>query len=316
MLNSKVSSYVHSSYKISWCIYDIEKPVFITFDNRGEVGDFSQRSGWGSQFFIKNSMNFLSFMTIEASWFLESEFSGCLIKAKEVLSSFSLNKRIGYAGSMGAFAALLYRNELSLTDLVLFNPVTTLNNSLAPWENRFKSDEKYFLTDQGNDSVTFPGSANIKIYLLYDPLCREDSLHVKRIKAYFSDCHSIHFYGVGHGTPIYLAKVDLLKELAMCVYSNSMDDFYLKIKSIRFKQIYFNHMLSSPRVASSSWMKKILLVNKAINTHQNLHEKYSDLALAFRNEDINLSRRLMTRALQISPSNSALKKLHLDLGAL
>ncbi|MDO6670866.1 hypothetical protein [Cobetia amphilecti] len=309
MTYNKVTSFLYGHYKVSWQIFDTSKPVFITFDNRGEAGDHSNRHGWGTTLFLSKNYNFISFMTSETCWFLDDDFDICLEYAKNIITASGLKDVIGYSGSMGAYAALLYREELFITRLILFNPITTLDPKIADWENRFSIDKALFMKkNRPTDSLSGFKHEAVPILIFYDPLCYEDSQHIKRLRSKFLNLKTIHLIGAGHGTPIYLSRIGLLKELAINLYGRELGAFYSKLKSTRYKQLYYNYMLASPRVKRSPWMTKVLLTNKVIYTHQNLHEKFSDLALIIKHEDINLANKLISRALELSPNNNALEK--------
>lgn len=313
MVDVKEGFKVFNGYKLVWRFVGNSSTVFITFDNRSEVGDFSNRIGWGGGAFKKNNISYISFMSLEPCWFLKEDFSQCMSYAVSLIKESGFERVVGYSGSMGGFALLFYRNELLLDEMYLFNPITTLDQSKVPWEDRFKKDANLFKKKEFNDSVEGKTNKKIKVTVFYDPFEKKDAKHLQRIRKAIHSVEVISLPGAGHGTPIYLSKVGELKNIMNLINDGAGGEVKGYLKSLRTRQIYYNLALCTQRVRGSEWMRRIYLINKVINTHQNIHEKMIDLSVALRHANPLLSTKLLKKAYEIKPDSKAVLKVYADI---
>ncbi|MDO6804081.1 hypothetical protein Q4595_16665, partial [Wenyingzhuangia sp. 1_MG-2023] len=179
-----------------------EAPLVISFSNAGEVTNpnhihETSYSPWGYEYLCKKNLNVISFSCMgETTWYRNDLFIDFLESFALQLKKF--RRKIGYGGSMGGYAVSAFANLLELDNVLLMNPISSLNtSSLVPWETRFASAANGLNWEQRyNDGANL----NCKGMIVYDPLFDLDNRHAKRYKT----LKHIHFPGVGHGIPKHL----------------------------------------------------------------------------------------------------------------
>lgn len=217
-------------------LFDVNKPLIFTYSNAGnctpknKINDISY-SPWGFNFVKKNNYNVISFSPIGGpNWFRDSLFNSKLTHLAEILDIFKI--KLGYGGSMGGYAAGAHANLFNFERVLLLNPISTINQELAPWENRFKYAREFNWSSDYHDGADFicPG------YIVYDPLLKADSQHAKR----YDDINHLRLYGVGHNMPDHLLELNMLKKLFHDFLNDSIDTAWF-YKSARARKNYSKH---------------------------------------------------------------------------
>lgn len=227
-----------------YCKFNIvshEKPIVITFAGAGDFIRLEDAangiSPWGFEFSRKISGNVISFATIGVSnWYRNSKFENFIDQVADFISEFPL--RLGYGGSMGGFGVSAFSNKLQLDRVLLINPISTLNQIEAPWDNRFTWAYRYDWNHGCYDGKHVTASG----YVVYDPLHVMDNLHAHR---YPSNIKHLRVYGVGHSMARNLQSMKMLKKLYLDFIHDEIneEEFYLQARARRNIDRYYQRQL-------------------------------------------------------------------------
>ncbi len=165
------------SYLVDY--YDSGGPILVvTFENREYGPKPPDRPCWGSKFLIRQGVSILGVKVEMPDWYrkpdLRAFFDGPFfaeIAAKHQRILF-------YGSSMGGYGALAYATPGS--EVLAFNPQTTLDHALVPWETRYPDGKKQDWSGPRSDAALNAVHA-AKIYVAYDPLYPDDLRHVERL---------------------------------------------------------------------------------------------------------------------------------------
>lgn len=227
---------------------------------------------FGYQFCKDRNINVISFSPVNKNnWYRSLELINYIKSILPFLNKFEF--RFGYGSSMGAFGIATFSKLLSIDFALLFSPISTLNNSLVPFENRFYNARKNLDWNSEYYDATLGLTNGI---ILVDPFHREDFLHAKRFS---SSIRKIFIPGGGHNLPRFLFEVGLLKDLFNSSFEQKIlnDIFFKKLKLRRKLDIYYKNLLLSNRLTNS---RRILIQKfRAINACDNSEKKGSFLYL-------------------------------------
>lgn len=216
-----------------------------TFDNAGSVGPFEGRDGWGFRIFQSRNLSVVSVMALHATWYREDEFLNVLelLQGSELLQRFA--RRISYGGSMGGFAAGAFAKALGIRQAILLNPITTHCPKLAPWETRYPL-QKQDTWSEGIRCAVEGVKECEEVFVVVDNLFKLDFLHADRFRQGGISTTLLRFPGVGHGIPIHLMQIDLLKDLVVSIVENRFDrlNYARALRRRRHYARYWEWMLS------------------------------------------------------------------------
>lgn len=230
---------------VRFCLGDINKPIIIAFSNAGETTTDQKLQNpdyrpWGYDFITKEGYSVISFSCYKKNNWFRTPLTQDIIK---VFSQYitPYREKLGYGGSMGGYAVGAYCDLLKLDRCLLFNPISTLNPELVPFENRFNSAASNYPWQRdfhdGADTHT-------PKLIVVDPLLNKDKRHAYR----YQNAQMINFRGVGHGIPGHLLTVKALKDSFYCLINQTLPDhhFYRKIRNgKRQYRHYFNFITSN-----------------------------------------------------------------------
>lgn len=96
-----------------------------------------------------------------------------------------------------------HANNPSIDEVLLVNPISTLNGVLENFETRFRYPAKILdWSDPNNDGVL----CKAKGYVVYDPLFYPGRMHARRYKG----LEYLKLTGVGHSMPNHLKNLGML----------------------------------------------------------------------------------------------------------
>ncbi|TMV09018.1 hypothetical protein FGK63_07815 [Ruegeria sediminis] len=188
-----------------------EERLVVSFDNIAVVNDLSfAREPWGWKFFRDRNWSHLGVFARTKAWFRDEEIITYLEgKARE--GFFDRFGQVVLTGSsMGAFAALAFARLVPGATVVAFNPQSTLDERLVPWETRYRYGRiQNWDLPYGDCAESLPSIG--RLYLFYDPFFDLDHKHAQRLmgpnttilKTWFSN----------HFSAPMLRKLGLLKPL-------------------------------------------------------------------------------------------------------
>ncbi len=191
------------------------RPVLlVTFDNLSYVNDRSpDRLPWAYKFARDNQVCHLGVYAHLPNWYRDA---GLIDRMQRLADSgfFDGYERCVFAGSsMGAFAALTFARLAPGAVVLAFNPQSTLNEALVPWETRYRAGRRQDWTLPLGDAAEAMASLG-RAHLFYDPYFEPDRKHIARLvdapgaqgrvlpmKCWFSN----------HKSAVFLRKIEALK---------------------------------------------------------------------------------------------------------
>lgn len=163
-------------YKIRFHLYAAHGPVVFTFESMAanQDGEFAERPGWGARFLRARGANVIAFIEEDVTrWYRDRGFWRLLRGLEHALPALPAAHRIAYGSSKGGYAAAAFAGALGCDTVLLFNPISTLNPALVPWEKRFGKPARHDWSGAFHDAAEgLRGGA--QVFVVVDPLLRSD----------------------------------------------------------------------------------------------------------------------------------------------
>lgn len=185
--------------------------LFVSFDNLANVNDISpERGPWAYKFARDLSVSHLGVMAHGKMWYRDADLIARMEKLRDE-GFFDAFERVVFSGSsMGAFAALVFAALVPGAHVLAFNPQSTLDPDLVPWEERYWIGRRQDWTLPLSDAQETLGNAGA-VSVFYDPYFEPDRKHFERIlgpnvtgyKCWFSN----------HKSAVFLRKINALKPI-------------------------------------------------------------------------------------------------------
>ncbi|GAB4298361.1 MAG: hypothetical protein Kow0058_14680 [Roseovarius sp.] len=191
------------------------RPVLlVTFDNLSNVGDRAPgRLPWAYKFARDNRICHLGVYAHLPDWYRDADLIARLDKLAGE-GFFEGYERCVFAGSsMGAFAALSFGRLAPGATVLAFNPQSTLDEALVPWETRYRAGRRQDWSLPMSDAAEAIAALG-RAYVFYDPYFEPDRRHIARLteapgagerlvtmKCWFSN----------HKSAVFLRKIEALK---------------------------------------------------------------------------------------------------------
>lgn len=188
------------------------RPVLlVSFDNLSNVSDSSsERSPWAYKFAMDHNVSHLGVFAHGKMWYRDP----ALISRMEQLAEtgfFAGYERVVFAGSsMGAFAALVFASLVPGAHVLAFNPQSTLDPELVPWEKRYWIGRRQDWTLPLSDAKGALDRCG-PVSVFYDPYYAPDHMHYERIQGPNVTPYKCWFSN--HKSAVFLRKIDALKPL-------------------------------------------------------------------------------------------------------
>lgn len=200
--------------------------LLVTFDNLSNVRDTSPlRLPWAFKFARDHKVSHLGVFAHRPDWYRDM---GLIDRMSRLAGEgfFDGYERVLFAGSsMGAFGALVFSSLVPGAHALAFNPQTTLNPEIVPWEERFARGRAQDWSLPLSDAAALMERQG-RVDVLYDPDFEPDRLHVNRLdgptlrrfKCWFSN----------HKSAVFLRKIDALKPVMEAALFDELTepDFY------------------------------------------------------------------------------------------
>jgi len=191
------------------CIRRDPARLVVTFDNLSNVNDLSPaREPWAYRFVRENGCSHLSVMARRKDWYRCPQLIAYLEKlsADGVFAEFG---QVWLTGtSMGGFAALAFASLAPGATVISFNPQTTLDETLVPWEDRFGMGRARDWSLPYSDAAFEIDEAE-RVFVLYDPFFPPDRRHVERLDG--DNVTRLKTWCSGHFSLVFLRRANLLK---------------------------------------------------------------------------------------------------------
>jgi hypothetical protein len=192
-------------------IYRDAARLVVSFDNLSNVNDTSPgREPWAYKFLRDNGCSHLAVMARRKDWYRCPQ----LIAHLQKLSAdgvFTGYERVFFTGtSMGGFAALAFASLAPGATVISFNPQTTLDTTLVPWEERFGMGKARDWSLPHSDCAYEIDEVE-KAFVFYDPFFTPDRRHVDRLEG--DNVIRLKTWCSGHFSPVFLRRANLLKPI-------------------------------------------------------------------------------------------------------
>jgi pimeloyl-ACP methyl ester carboxylesterase len=192
-------------------IYRDAARLVVSFDNLSNVNDTSPgREPWAYKFLRDNGCSHLAVMARRKDWYRCPQ----LIDHLQKLSAngvFAGYEKVFFTGtSMGGFAALAFASLAPGATVISFNPQTTLDTTLVPWEERFGMGKARDWSLPHSDCA-YEIDEVAKAFVFYDPFFTPDRRHVDRLEG--DNVIRLKTWCSGHFSPVFLRRANLLKPI-------------------------------------------------------------------------------------------------------
>ncbi|MDZ7710278.1 MAG: hypothetical protein U5K36_09580 [Roseovarius sp.] len=191
------------------CIRRDPARLVVTFDNLSNVNDLSPaREPWAYRFVRDNGCSHLSVMARRKDWYRCPQLIAHLEKLADD-GLFAEFAQVWLTGtSMGGFAALAFASLAPGATVIAFNPQTTLDETLVPWEERFGMGRARDWSLPHSDAA-FEIDEAARVFVLFDPFFPPDRRHVDRLEG--ENVTRLKTWCSGHFSPVFLQRANLLK---------------------------------------------------------------------------------------------------------
>ncbi len=201
--------YTRLEHHAVMCIRRDPARLVVTFDNLSNVNDLSPgREPWAYRFVRENGCSHLSVMARRKDWYRCPQLIAYLEKLSDD-GLFAEFDKVWLTGtSMGGFAALTFSSLAPGATVISFNPQTTLDEALVPWEERFGMGRARDWSLPHSDAAFEIDEAE-RVFVLYDPFFPPDRRHVERLEG--DNVTPLKTWCSGHFSPVFLRRANLLK---------------------------------------------------------------------------------------------------------
>lgn len=236
------------------CIHRDPARLVVTFDNLSNVNDLSaDREPWAYKFVRDNGFSHLSVMARRKDWYRDPQLIDYLQKLSADGFFAEFDKVILTGTSMGGFAALAFASLSPGATVISFNPQTTLEEAIVPWEKRFGMGRARNWSLPHSDCA-FEIAEVEKAFVLYDPFFEPDRRHIERLEG--DNLILLKTWCSGHFSPVFLRRAGLLKPLMQHVFDDTLT-----------AEVFYDMFRARRRMP---WYRKSLIANLEERGHDKL----------------------------------------------
>ncbi len=138
------------------------------------------REPWGGFHLLRKGYSVLGIKPQAADWYRGPALHAFFRSASFQIFLRSFKKVSLYGSSMGGFAALTFADACPGATAIAYNPQTTLDPTLVPWETRYEEGRRQDWSGDFADARIGAARADTA-YIAYDPLFPLDRMHVDRL---------------------------------------------------------------------------------------------------------------------------------------
>jgi|GEM_PF-1004355 len=226
-------------------IFDAEKnKIVVTFTARS---DSPQKNGFGEEFFEKNNISAIHFISKSNHWWQVDEMRSAIQTAAALVKNYI--DIYTYGASMGGHGALIFSKELNASHIIVGSPQFAIKGRLTPWTPRWHRDTKGV-----NEIFTIEDglAKNAKIYCIYDPFNHFDRLHIAQIKNLVS-LNFVRTCFSDHSSILHLKNMGVLSDL---------------LKTIIFRPENLKDIINNIKIKRSKNLKYLLGLEKRSAAHK------------------------------------------------
>ncbi|QHQ33692.1 alpha/beta fold hydrolase [Algicella marina] len=156
--------------------------LVITFERAGgkQERPNPNRPGWGHKFIRKRGFDGLYIMPAFVDWYRQQSLPRFFefLKASGFFRQY--RRVVLYGSSMGGYAAMQFSDIVQPDAIIAFNPQTSLNKTVVPWENRYDRGLVQDWEEEQSDAVRHI-HPDAELTLFVDPFNKRDMSHARRI---------------------------------------------------------------------------------------------------------------------------------------
>lgn len=196
--------------------------LVVSFDNAGRPfeGPFDSREAWGEKFYLREGHSLLGMIARTPDWFRCSEFIAEFERIAATGFFRQFKNVVLTGGSMGAFAACAFSRLVPGCTVLAVSPQICVDPAVVPWEKRFpRAVQQNWQLPYGNAGQGLEFAK--RVYLVYDPLDRRDSAHIRSFPV-GDNIVPLKIPAGGHDVSILLHQLNVLKPYTRAVIDGSM----------------------------------------------------------------------------------------------
>ncbi|GAA6161059.1 hypothetical protein NBRC116589_32330 [Ruegeria sp. HU-ET01832] len=207
--------------------------LVISFDNIANANDLSfAREPWGWKFFRDEGWSHMGVFARSKAWYRDPEIIS-YFQGKAAEGFFGRFDKVVFAGaSMGGFGALTFSALVPGATVIAFNPQTSLDERLVPWETRYRFGQVQDWDLPLGDAAQTVLSAG-RAYVFYDPFFDLDRRQVERLQG--DNVFLLKTWFSNHFAAPMLRKLDILKPVMLGAMDGSLEPaaFYKMMRARR-----------------------------------------------------------------------------------
>ena len=211
------SGFLHSDPRHPMLFVKRRRPILmVTFDNLSNVNDRTPgRLPWAYKFARDNQVSHLGVYAHLPNWYRDAGLIGTMQKMAAE-GFFEGYERCVFTGSsMGAFGALSFGRLAPGAHVLAFNPQSTLNEALVPWETRYQVGRRQDWSLPLGDAAEAVAELG-RAYVFYDPYFELDQYHTDRLMAAEGAGGTVvplKCWFSNHKSAVFLRKIEALKPI-------------------------------------------------------------------------------------------------------
>lgn len=189
--------------------------AFVTFEAHNTDPD-PERNAFGEKFLHDHGFTAYHVLANDNFWFQYPEMEAAIAAVRADIAPGT--ELVGYAVSMGAYAAIRFAGLLGAARILAFSPQYSIDPKVIPWDKRWDR-----LFDRPREVLWehLMAPRGVPIYLFYDPHNR-DRHHV-RLYDRAADIVRVRVPYAGHATVIVMLQCGLLGQAVLDVAENRFD---------------------------------------------------------------------------------------------
>jgi len=211
--------FIHADPRHPMLFVKRRRPVLlVSFDNLSNVNDRSPgRLPWAYKFARDNQVSHLGVYAHLANWYRDAGLIETLRKMADEGFFRGYDRCVFTGSSMGAFAALTFGRLAPGAHVLAYNPQSTLNEELVPWETRYETGRRQ------DWSLPFGDAAEALVdlgraFVFYDPYFDLDQRQTDRLIAAPGAGDSLKLmkcWYSNHKSAVFLRKIGALKPIML-----------------------------------------------------------------------------------------------------
>jgi Tetratricopeptide repeat len=229
-----------------------------------------EEHGFGASIFHTEGMEEVNFIARKNHWYQTYE----MIEAIQYVDAHVVGgkRRIGYGGSMGAYAAINYAQALKLETVIAISPQYSIDRAKVPFEKRWSKEagQIQFSCDHPEIGLEYCR----EVYAVFDPNVPADLRHIDLIQSQL-DIHGgklirLEIPDGGHSCGFVLGELRMIKPLVLSIAKGTFDAESFKADlAARIQSSASHWSMRGLRLRFSDPVEALACVEKAMSLNEN-----------------------------------------------